>query len=734
MTDYHRLVEIGQRCGILPYYWDIWGQRHDTSAPTYRALLNAMGIAADQPTALAQQESATWRRILAPVQVIPATAQPTVIELTLPARIQPTGLAWRVAQEDGHQHDGTLQPATLERHERRVLDDEPFQRFSFRLPLSLPLGYHRLTLADAEMCLVVVPERCYQPPALENNDRLWGLAVQLYSLRSERNWGIGDFTDLAHTIDLAAALGADCIGLNPLHELFAAAPEQASPYSPSNRRFLNPLYLDVEGVAEFARCHEARERVAQTAFQSQIAGLRAADLVDYPGVAVVKFEILALLYRHFRDHEQTRDSARARDFQHFCDEHGGALQQDVLFDALNDWFRSLDPAVHGWCDWPPGFRHPDSEVVQHFATDRAEATGFHCYLQWLAADQLESACERAATQGMVIGLYRDLAVGETSHGAATWSDPTLYGDGARIGAPPDEFSPGGQDWGLPPPVPKALRERAYTPFRELLRANMRHSGALRIDHVMALLRLFWVPPGQSPRDGAYVAYPLADLLGILALESQRHRCLVIGEDLGTVPDELRTALTSAGVLSYRLLYFEKRWDTDGEFLPPTDYPAQALVAASTHDLPTLAGFWRGYDIDLREQLGLFPKSEQAASQRSERAANRARLVRALHAAGLASGQLSADSAWSTELSLAVHVYLARSPAHLLMVQPEDVWGEYQQVNLPGTTDQHPNWRRKLPLELEHWHGDERLRRLAAALHEAGRGRLSGTNDGHATQA
>lgn len=293
----------------------------------------------------------------------------------------------------------------------------------------------------------------------------------------------------------------------------------------------------------------------------------------------------------------------------------------------------------------------------------------------------------------------------------------MYALEAGIGAPPDDFNLNGQDWGLPPLVPERLRDAAYAPFIATLRHNMRHAGALRIDHVMGLMRLYWVPPGGTPADGTYVSYPLDDLLGILALESQRNRCLVIGEDLGTVPDQVRQALRPLGVLSYRLLYFAR--EADGAFLRPADYPAQALVAASTHDLPTLRGYWQGHDLDVRRTLDLFPSQEVREQQIVARARDRARLLMALEREGLLPPGLSVHPVavpdMTPELAAAIHVLVARTPAKVMMIQPEDVLGQVEQANLPGTTDQHPNWRRKLPLNLEEWQSDPRVLALAAAL-------------------
>jgi (1->4)-alpha-D-glucan 1-alpha-D-glucosylmutase len=316
-----------------------------------------------------------------------------------------------------------------------------------------------------------------------------------------------------------------------------------------------------------------------------------------------------------------------------------------------------------------------------------------------------------------VGLYRDLAVGVDLGGAETWSQQALYALDARIGSPPDDFNRFGQDWGLPPWVPQRLRDAAYAPYIAMLRANMRGAGALRMDHVMGLMRLYWVPPGMRGDQGAYVAYPFRDLLGILALESRRNRCLVVGEDLGTVPDAVRDAMHELGVLSYRLFYFER--GEGGDFLAPGRYPKEALVAASTHDLPTLAGFWRGLDLDLRATLGMFPDEEERSRQSVSRGEDRARLLRALEREGLLPQGLALDPAgvpeMTPDLARALHRYLARAPAKIVLVQAEDMLGEADQVNLPGTTEAHPNWQRKLSLDLEAWAEDPRSVGLAEAM-------------------
>lgn len=558
------------------------------------------------------------------------------------------------------------------------------------------------------------PQRCHIPAAISSGRRLWGFTVQLYALRSQRNWGIGDFTDLARFVELTAAAGGDMIGLNPLHALFPDNPAHISPYSPSHRSFLNVLYIDVEAVPGFTACESARRRVASADFQARLAALRAAEVVDYVGVARAKFDILRELF----DHARANGGACLAGFADWREAQGESLERHALFEALQAHFRAQDETVWGWPAWPEAYRDPTSPAVAAFAAEHATALDWHAWLQWLADEQLAAVATRAKKLGMAIGLYRDLAVGASPGGSEVWQYQPIFADGASTGAPPDELNLLGQDWGLPPFVPHRLREADYAPFIEVLRSNMRHAGALRIDHVMALMRLFWVPCDVPASEGAYVAYPFDDLLGLVARESVSAACLVIGEDLGTVPAGFRERLFDAGILSYHPLIFERY--EDGQFRLPADMPPQALVAASTHDLPTLAGFWRGVDIEVRTQLHLFPNDELRQRLTTEREWDRGRLLWALEREDLLPEGVSKDPAAMPALTpaviAAIHTYLARSPAQLMVVQPEDIFGVVEQINVPGTLeDQHPNWQRKLPLPLEDWEMDERFRQTIAAM-------------------
>jgi (1->4)-alpha-D-glucan 1-alpha-D-glucosylmutase len=506
-------------------------------------------------------------------------------------------------------------------------------------------------------------------------------------------------------VEWAGGHGAAIVGVSPLHALFPHDPAHRSPYSPSSRRFFNVLHIAIESIPELNECAEARDVIADPAFQGRLSALRDAELIDYPGVAALKYSVLEILYRHFCRNHQDKASAYADEFHAFLQQAGEDLERFALYQALQAHFREQDTGLWGWPVWPEAFRHQDSPEVRAFAEAHRERVGWFLWLQWHAERQIAAAGRRSFELGLGIGLYFDLAVGVDKGGAETWTHPDLYALDARIGCPPDDFGPLGQDWGLPPWIPARLRAAAYAPFSALLRANMRHAGALRIDHVMSLMRLYWIPPGMHGNEGAYVAYPLRDLLGVLALESQRNRCAVVGEDLGTVPGEVRGALHDLGVLSYRLFYFER--DGDGDFLPPESFPAQALVAAATHDLPPLSGFWLGRDIDTRAALNLYPDMARQQAQSTARDSDRRRLLAMLSREDLCPDEISIDPTPTPAntppaLIRAIYRHLARTPCQIALVQVEDMLGVTVQANVPGTIDEHPNWRRRLPLRIEAW--------------------------------
>jgi len=535
--------------------------------------------------------------------------------------------------------------------------------------------------------------RCYLPDWLVEN-RAWGISVQLYELRSGRNWGIGDFDDLATLCRIAADAGADFVGTNPLHALFLSEPNRCSPFSPSSRQFLNPLYIAVDQVPGFVM----DEAVADAARL-----LRATPHIDFVGVAKLKLDVLRSLWTHWRQDEPASGPFSSQAFSAFRALGGEALHGHAVFEALSAEMVAAGFGS-GWLDWPEAFRSAHGAAVLRFVDDRDDEVRFHAWLQWIAHAQLEQAAAAASAAGLRIGLYLDLAVGESPDGSATWSDPGHSIPGMSIGAPPDMFTIDGQDWGLAPVSPLAMMKSCFADFRATNEALMRHAGALRIDHVMALWQLFLVPEAGSPADGAYVRYPVEDLLGILAEQSRRHRTIVIGEDLGHVPPGFRNVMLGAGILSYRIVYFEKAGDA---FIASQEYPRLALACLSTHDMPTLTGWWLGDDIGLRLAHGLID-ADAAGEQRRERVADRAALIDLLVGEGVldASPLSSADPAPDMQtmlpenLAVAAHRFVARTRSALASVRFADLTGERAQTNLPGTIDAHPNWRVKSSVTLE----------------------------------
>ena len=535
--------------------------------------------------------------------------------------------------------------------------------------------------------------RCFLPNWLMQR-RAWGISVQLYELRSARNWGIGDFQDLAEFALLAGEAGAEFVGLNPLHALFMAEPYRRSPFSPSNRRFLNPLYIAVDLVEDFEPA---------MADEAKLEQLRAVDLVDYPGVAEAKLSALKKIW------QKRKPKVAAPDPQ---------LRLHALFEAL-----SLDMVTKGhgagWLSWPEEFHDPNSAAVKKFATASEDEITFHVWLQQLAREQLESAGKAAKAAGMRIGLYLDFAVGEAPDGSATWGDRELSVRGVSVGAPPDVFTAAGQDWGLAPLAPDALAANDFAAYRELMAAAARNAGALRIDHAMSLRQLFWIPVGRPAAEGAYVQYPLEGTLAALAELSNAQEMVVIGEDLGHVPEGFRDTMAAAHILSYRILYFEKRGQ---RFIAPKDWPSLALACLSTHDLPTLKGWWAGDDISLRAEYGLISQAA-AALQRRERRAERRNLLEAFARAGLLSrrdmrallARRTLDDVVYARLAIAAHRYIARTPGRLTAMRLADAVGEFHPTNLPGTSDEYPNWQRKLDVPQEQIRGSALFGQLTAAL-------------------
>jgi 4-alpha-glucanotransferase len=572
-----------------------------------------------------------------------------------------------------------------------------------REALVAAMGFDAADEAAAERALAAAPgadhrpqgeaERCAGVDERLAGQRCFGLWANLYSVRSGRNWGFGNFGDLLDLVDFAAGHGAAFVGLNPLHALADRAGE-VSPYTPDSRLFRNPLYLEPGAIPELPRCPEAQKWMAEPGLRRRVEQLRRADQLDPAALAVELDRVLRPLHACFRRSEGAAAEVRRSDFAHFQEREGPVLADFATFQALAGW---LGEQGHprDWRSWPTEFRSPDASGVDAFRERHRETVGFHAWLQFELDRQLGVAAEAARRAGMPIGLYTDLALGSDPGGADVWMFQDQFASGASIGAPPDDFSRLGQDWQLPPPDPQAMRRSHCSLFARLLQAGFRHAGALRIDHAMSLERLFWIPEGRPPAEGAYVAYPREQLLAVLARQSRRYGALVIGEDLGTLPEGFSDALAARNVLSSRVLLFER--DASGAFLPASAYPRSCLVTANTHDLPTLAALVDDADLALRRSAGQLPDDDALTDARRERASLRGALRERLGG----DGYLAPDAPSDAPLAPPLTHFLADTPAALLGISLDDLAGETEPINLPGVSpDRHRSFSRRMKTPLE----------------------------------
>jgi len=628
--------------GIATSFTDAGGRRYEVSEATLEAVLAAMGPA---------PEPAAWP----------------------PVAVARTGRSATWNPPPG-------EPATL------VLGTGQERPLPAELPGDLPPGWHRVEGRTGATTLVVAPGRCHLPAGLEAGGRAWGWAAQLYAVRSRASWGIGDLGDLAGLLAGTAPLGAGFALLNPLH---AALPSEPSPYNPSSRVFRNPLYLRIEDVPELAAL-DPRERARVAALAGAGRDLNRRDRIDRPAVYRLKDEALRLAHGALAQVPGRRDGLAAYRAT------TPNLERFATFCALQH--------VHGqdWRDWPAAYRHPGRPEVAAFGDQHHEEVDYHAWLQWLLDEQLAAAGATRARHGVV----NDLAIGFSPNGFDAWSFQDELAPGMSVGAPPDPLGPHGQDWGLPAFVPERLAAGGYGPFAQTIRSGLAHAAGLRIDHVMGLFRLFWIPDGVEPAEGTYVRYPADDLLGVLALESAAAGALVVGEDLGTVEAGVRERLADEGVLSYRLAWFEQ--DPAGGRRRAADYPRLALAATTTHDLPTVAGFFTGSDLDHLCDIGV---ATPGGATQADQEAQRESLCRLLEDEGLlAPGERSVPA-----IVAALYGFLARTPCMLVAATLEDAVEAHDRPNVPGTIDQRPNWSLPLPVLLDDLAADPRVRRLAGIL-------------------
>ncbi|MGC9550359.1 4-alpha-glucanotransferase [Vibrio metoecus] len=719
MNQDNALKQVAEMAKIADRYVSAWGSEAQVEDDTIRHLLASLGYDTSSDDALLQSAEKKHKKdVVDPVLVVHQGAA-IEVPLYLGVSARESEFDWRLQTEQGEVLEGYLQS--------QIVRDERAEGGPLvcALPNDLPLGYHTLLIARKrrkapyQMTLIVTPQACYKQPALAQGKKLWGPSIQLYTLRTQHNWGMGDFGDLKQLVADIASRGGDFVGLNPIHALFPANPEGASPYSPSSRRWLNILYIDVSSVPEFALSAEAQQKVGSPEFQLRLQKVRDAHWVNYSEVAELKMSVLPLLFAEFKKRHLDKHSDRAHAFLNFVEQGGESLLHQAAFDALHAELHAEDASVWGWPVFPEKYRRFDSAAVQKFIDEQKDQVHLYMYLQWIADAQIHEAQSLAEEKGMAVGLYRDLAVGVADSGSETWADQGNLLQDVSIGAPPDVLGPLGQNWGLPPLNPQVLQATAYDAYIKLLRANMKHCGALRIDHVLGLLRLWWIPKGENATKGAYIYYPVKDMLAILALESHRHQCSVIGEDLGTVPDEIVELLRDAGVHSYKVFFFETSKE-DGGYVSPAHYAEQSMAALCTHDMPTLRGFWHCDDLKMGREIGLYPDEEQLQGLFDDRLKSKQGILDSVAWHGYLPAGVGRDATqvpMDSYLSEALQLHVAAGSSALLSVQLED-WLEMDKpVNIPGTVNEYPNWRRKLSMNLDEIFAREEVNRIAARLTE-----------------
>ena len=651
MNSDDALTSLAEAAGIATVWRDVHGEDRAVGADTLRALLAATGLPANPADARAVLRAMADR--LPPLLTMTVGPDGVAIPGSAP------GHRYVLAIEGGDRIEGRL---------------EEGWGGEARLPAVSTPGYHRLTLDGGHATVAAAPPRCVTLNDLgaetHRGAAAWALAAQIYSLRRDGDGGIGDFGGVAALAKAAGRQGATALAISPAHALFAADPTKYGPYAPSSRIMLNALYADPTaalGVPAAAPAEGPDE-----------------ELIGWPAATQRKLARFRALFEAAADHPG---------FVEFRSEAGPALEDHARFEALHAAMLARDPMLWNWRQWPEEFRTPQSPGVQRFARDNPRDVAFHAFCQWLADASRGAAQQAAQAAGMRVGLIADLAVGTDGGGSHAWSRQREILPDLSVGAPPDAFSPLGQDWGLTAFSPLEMRAGGFGAFRELLRSAFRHAGGLRVDHAMGLQRLWVVPRGAGPGEGAYLRYPMDDLLRLLALESQRHQAIVIGEDLGTLPEGFHDRMATAGVLGMRVLWFEQ--EQDGRFRPPHGWAPDAAAMTTTHDLPTVVGWWRGLDIGWRDRLSLFPDAATADREHARRDRDRLGLWRAFVESGAATGEPPAPEATDAVVDAAIG-HVGSAACALAILPLEDALALPEQPNLPGTVDEHPNWQRRLP--------------------------------------
>ena len=723
MTEEAIIEKLAAACGIEPEYRDNWGRIHPTSIEAKKSILNAMGLTVDSPEPAKEAWHATlarkWSNLSDPTIVVNVSDPPKKLFFQMPVRAQgeaPRGLkvSLIITDEQGEKQEHYYTQTDLSSEETVQTEGRTYHRWGIPFPRVQTLGYYSFHLSvligglqSSQIIFVAIcPEKAYIPTALQGDARAAGISISLYGVRSERNWGIGDFGDLREILDwVAEDLHGSIVGLNPLHAIFNRRPFNTSPYLPMSRFYRNYVYLDVPAMEDYRDSPEARTLVNASETQGLLSELRASKTVQYEQVAGLKQKVLRQVFQTFLENHWNRagnKTDRHQEIENYVEREGLLLENFATFCALDSTIRSANPTVWIWSQWPPEYQRPDTEAVRQFRQEHRQEILFHKYLQWQIEKQLSEVQAKAEKMGMCIGLYHDLALAIDRFGSDSWAYQESFLPAVHVGAPPDAFSQQGQDWGFPPPDIKKIQEDGYHLFVKEIQKNCAFGGALRIDHIMRFFHLYFIPEGKLPNSGAYVSQPFGDLLGILALESIRNQVVIIGEDLGTVPVYIRDRLKDANVLSYRLLYFEK--DDQQDFMRPESYPELALVTVATHDLPTLAGFWTHRDIEVRKDAGMLDTQQAVIRAAAEREADKRKMTAVFQDLNLLPEDFDENESVYAKVTGEIHNavvgFLALTPAKLFILSQEDLFKDPDQQNLPGSTSEYPNWSLKMKYTVE----------------------------------
>lgn len=727
MSKLEKLAEIS---GISSEYIDKTGKTHYTTDEVRRCFLKDMGYNTDSDSDIDSNiktiDESIWKNGLDYVNSFFTNETDTSIKLYIPESDKAYTATCEIEDENGHIQEHTLELTNLPIEERKNIDGKEFIQVKIQIFNQLKPGYYKLRIKlnqhSYQSMIIMAEPKCYLEEGVEEESfRVYGLAIQLYALRSKNNMGIGDFTDLKNIIKLVAKNGGDVVGVNPLGASFPESRDDVSPYRILTRAFLNYAYIDLKAVPEYQASPEVQTLINSEEIKKQIENLRSLDKVDYLNVYRLKLKLLKEMYAYFKQtHLSSAQgiTSRGKDFLQFVKSKGTSFKNTCLFEAILE--KHNENGMHNdWRFWPNNYDKINSFHTRDFENINQDLIQFYAYCHWLADNQLSEAAELCKQLNMKIGLYLDSPIGAAASGVEVWENRELFAENMGIGAPADPMRPRGQSWGFAPYHPQKLRQANYAPFISLIRENMQHAKALRIDHAMGLMRLFWVYfiKDNPVVQGAYVYYNMREMVAILSIESHRAKCMVIGEDLGTVPAGFREYMYEHGLISNKVFFRQK--DTDGTFLSPKKYQYLSLAQASTHDQATAYGYWLDEDINTFKACHLYVNEEQYQSNLNTRAKERELLIKAFTEQNTfpseeckkdAENKLDGKSV-PEKLEYAVNRYVARSNSAIFLQRIEDIYGQIAMENVPGTIAEYPNWRIKLTIDVDDMDKDNRFKAM-----------------------